>query len=76
MSTWHFRLGGLLAGLIGVVGISAELEARNALQKTAQEQPAKLQPTLVFQGQPVAQLLALAREALRRMGKEEGPQLV
>lgn len=76
MSTQHFFWGGLLAGLIGVVGIRAESDAGNASPKTVEEQAAKLQPTWVFQGQPIGQLLALAREAIRRMGKEEGPQLV
>lgn len=76
MSTWYLYWGWLLVALMGVVGIRSETEARNASQKAAQEQPVKLQPTWVFQGQPVNQLLALAREALRRIDRGEGPQLV
>jgi hypothetical protein len=75
MST-YFRLGWLLLGLTLCVGNTSETRATDHPQKGGSEQPATIQPTWVFQGQPMGQMLAVATEAIRRAGKAEGQQWV
>ncbi len=76
MSTSYVRLGWLLFVPILYAGNMPSTKAQERSQNPAQQPPRVIQPAWVFQVQPMGQMLAMTREAIRRVGKKGGDQEV
>ena len=79
MSTGYVRLGWLLfVPILYAVctGNMPSTKAQERSQNPGQQPPRVIQPTWVFQFQPMGQMLAMTREAIRRAGRKGGDQEV